>query len=121
MDKIILKNLGFYGYHGVLAEEKVLGQKFFIDMELFLDTREAGISDDMSKSVSYAEVYYLIKDIVENQKFNLIEALGENLASSVLNKFSRVKSVMVRVIKPEAPVMGIYDYFAVEIRRDRDV
>lgn len=121
MDKIILKNLGFYGYHGVLDAEKVLGQKFFIDMELFLDTKEAGINDDMNKSVSYADVYYLIKDIVENQRFNLIEALGENLATKVLNRFSLIKSVMVRVKKPEAPVIGIYDYFAVEIRRDRDV
>ena len=34
MDKIILNNLGFYGYHGVLSEEKSLGQKFFIDVEL---------------------------------------------------------------------------------------
>ena len=32
MDKIILSNLGFYGYHGVLEEEKKLGQKFFIDV-----------------------------------------------------------------------------------------
>ena len=49
MDKIILSNLGFYGYHGVLEAEKVLGQKFFIDMELFLDTKEAGKTDDLNK------------------------------------------------------------------------
>ena len=42
MDKIILSNLGFYGYHGVLEAEKILGQKFFIDAELYLNTKEAG-------------------------------------------------------------------------------
>ena len=49
MDKIILSNLGFYAYHGVLEAEKVLGQKFFIDAELFLDTKEAGRTDDLTK------------------------------------------------------------------------
>ena len=120
MDKIILSNLGFYGYHGVLEAEKALGQKFFIDMELFLDTKEAGKTDDMNKSVSYADVYEVVKNIVENKRFDLIEAVAENIADEVLNKFSLLNSVMVRVIKPEAPVNGIYDYFAVEIRRNRN-
>ena len=119
MDKILLSNLGFYGYHGVLKEESILGQKFFIDMELFVDTKEAGINDDMNKSVSYAEVYDVVKEITENRRFNLIEALAENIAKEVLDKFVLIKEVMVRVKKPEAPVNGIYDYFGVEIRRGR--
>lgn len=120
MDKIILSNLGFYGYHGVLNEEKVLGQKFFIDVELFLNTKKAGKDDDMNQSVSYADVYTIIKEITENKKFDLIEALAENIASEVLEKFRLVNSIMVRVKKPEAPVNGIFDYFAVEIRRDKN-
>ena len=117
MDKILLSNLGFYGYHGVLKEESVLGQKFFIDIEIFVDTKEAGITDDMNKSVSYAEVYDVVKNIVETKRFNLLEALAQNISSEVLNKFELVKEIMVRVKKPEAPVNGIYDYFGVEIRR----
>lgn len=119
MDKILLSNLGFYGYHGVLKEESVLGQKFFIDMELLVDTKEAGITDDMNKSVSYADVYDLVKEITEKRRFNLIEALAENIAKEVLDKFELINEVMVRVKKPEAPVNGIYDYFGVEIRRGR--
>lgn len=120
MDKIILSNLGFYAYHGVLDAEKILGQKFFIDAELFLDTKEAGKSDDLTKSVSYADVYEIIKYITEKKRFDLIEALAETIAKEVLDSYSMIKSIMVRVKKPEAPVKGIFDYFAVEIRRDRD-
>ena len=120
MDKILMNNLGFYGYLGVLKEEATLGQKFFIDMELYLDTREAGQTDDMNKSVSYADVYELVKEIVENKRFNLLEALAENIAEEVLNKFDLLKGIMVRVKKPEAPVPGIYDYFGVEIKRAKD-
>ena len=62
----------------------------------------------------------VIKDITENKKFNLIEALAENIASEVLEKFTLINQIMVRVKKPEAPVRGMFDYFAVEIRRDRN-
>lgn len=120
MDKILLHNLGFYGYHGVLKEESILGQKFFIDIELYLDTKEAGLTDDMNKSVSYADVYEVVKDITENRRFNLIETLAENISKEILEKFELIKEVMVRIKKPEAPVKGIYDYFGVEIRRAKD-
>ncbi|MFR3566497.1 MAG: dihydroneopterin aldolase [Paraclostridium sordellii] len=119
MDKILLNNMGFYGYHGVFKEESVLGQKFFVDMELYLDTKEAGITDDMEKSVSYGDVYEVVKDTVEKQRFNLLEALAENIAKQVFEKFELIEEIMVRVKKPEAPVPGIYDYFGVEIRRRR--
>ena len=120
MDKILMQNLGFYGYHGLLKEESILGQKFFLDIELDVNTKEAGITDDMTKSVSYADVYEVVKDIVENKRFNLLEALSEHIAKEVLEKFDLVKGIMVRVKKPEAPVNGIYDYFGVEIRRVKD-
>lgn len=120
MDKILLNNLGFYGYHGVLKEESVLGQKFFIDIELYIDTKKAGLSDNMYDSVSYAEVYEIVKNITQNKRFNLIEALAENIALSVFDKFELIKEIMVRIKKPEAPVNGIYDYFGVEIRRNRN-
>ncbi len=119
MDKILLNNMCFYGYHGVLPEETKLGQKFYIDMELFLNTKPAGTTDDLYKSVSYAEVFITVKAIVEGTPFKLIEALAENIASGIIDKYPLVQGLMVRVKKPEAPVPGSYDYFGVEINRSR--
>ena len=107
MDKIILKDMAFYGYHGLLKEESVLGQKFFIDIEIETDTKEAGINDDFTKTIKFTE----------DKRFNLIEALAENIASEILNRFDIAYSVMVRIRKKEAPVKGIFDYMGVEIRR----
>jgi len=120
MDKIIMKSLTFYGYHGVLSAEKVLGQKFILDIELYLNLKKAGITDNVEDTVSYAEVYELIQKIVENKSFNLIEALAENIAETILHQFPRILEIKVIVYKPQAPVKGNYDYFAVEIRRKRD-
>lgn len=118
-DKILMKNMGFYGYHGVFEEESRLGQKFYIDVVLELDTKKAGQSDDMHDSVSYGDVYHVIKNIVEDQRFNLLEALAEHIAEKVLYKFIMVEGLTVTVKKPEAPVPGIFDYFGVEIYRGR--
>ncbi len=120
MDKITMKNLGFYGYHGVLAEEKSLGQKFFIDIELYTDLKEAGMTDCLEKTVNYGEVYELVKNIVENRQYDLIEALGENIAKDILKDFILVEEVLVVVRKPEAPIAGIFDYFGIELRRRRN-
>ena len=111
--------MAFYGYHGVLQEEASLGQKFFVDVSLLLDTQIAGIKDDLTASVSYAEVYEVIKNVVENKRFKLIEALAEHITIVVFEEFERVQGMTVQVKKPEAPVPGYYDYFAVEIKRQR--
>lgn len=119
MDKIIMQHMGFYGFHGVLDEERSIGQKFFIDVALSLDLSGAGGSDDVAKTVSYAEVYDDVKYFAESARYNLIEALAENIAQRILAKYDLVSEVMVRVKKPEAPVRGIFDFFGVEIRRAR--
>lgn len=119
MDKIIMNHMGFYGFHGVLEEEKAIGQKFFVDVELSLDLRSAGETDLVENTISYADVYDDVKYFVESARYNLIEALGENICNMILAKYPEVQEAMVRIKKPEAPVRGIFDYFGVEIRRNR--
>ncbi len=116
-----MSEMKFFGFHGVLDEEKSIGQKFIIDVEIQTELRTAGLSDNVKSTVSYADVYDDIKYFVEVERFNLIEALAENIANRILQKYEKISSVMVRVKKPEAPVRGIFDYFGVEIRRDRNV
>ena len=61
MDIITLKGLAFYAFHGVLVEENKLGQKFIVDLQMFLDLSSAGDNDDLNQTVNYAEVYDKIK------------------------------------------------------------
>ena len=119
-DKIIMKDMAFFGYHGVLKEERALGQKFIVSIELSLSLKEAGKTDDISKTVSYAEVYDMVKKIVENVKFMLLEALAENISTMILKNFQMISEVSVEIKKPEAPIPGIFNYMAVKIDRSRD-
>ena len=116
MDRIILEGMEFYGYHGVRSEEQSLGQRFIIDLELFLDLRLAGRSDDRANTVNYVEVFELVESIVGGRPCRLIESVAESIAGSVLERFP-VTEALVRVKKPQAPVPGRFAWMAVEIRR----
>ncbi|OFG30645.1 dihydroneopterin aldolase [Listeria monocytogenes] len=119
MDKIYLNELVFYGYHGVLAEETKLGQTFRVSLILGLSTKKAGTSDSVDDTVSYAEVYETVKEIVEGTPFKLIEALAEKIATEVLTGYPLLEEVTVKLIKPNPPIPGHYDSVAVEIERKR--
>jgi dihydroneopterin aldolase len=120
MDKISLKKLRFYGYHGVLEEENKLGQKFTVNLELFADLKQACVTDAVKDTINYALVYALVKEIVEREQFNLIERLADEIITRIFQTFQKVNEIIVEIEKPEAPVNGIYDYFSVQLRRKRD-
>ena len=79
-DLIRLCNMQFYGRHGVNPEEQVLGQRFEVDVDLRVDTRPAGLQDDLRLTINYAQVYKAVKQIVEEERFDLIETLAETIA-----------------------------------------
>ncbi|QGQ93714.1 dihydroneopterin aldolase [Paenibacillus psychroresistens] len=120
MDKIILTRMAFYGYHGVFAEENKLGQQFYIDAELSLPLDEAGRSDELEHTVNYAEVYHTIQGIVEGKTFRLLEALAENIASTLLQTYTSINEIKVRVIKPHPPFKIFFEGVTVEITRKRE-
>ncbi|MDK2887314.1 dihydroneopterin aldolase [Desulfofundulus australicus DSM 11792] len=118
VDRLILKGMEFYAFHGVLPQEQHLGQRFIIDVELSLDLAPAGRTDDPEQTVNYARVFRLVEEVVTGAPCRLIEAVAEKVAGAILEQFP-VSEVLVRVKKPGAPVPGHFAYMGVEIRRRR--
>lgn len=119
MDKIILKGLAFYGYHGLFQEERVLGQRFIVDLDLYVPLERAGRSDRMEDSVHYGEVFNVVKQVVEGEPHNLLESVSETIASELLEAFPEIEKCRVRFEKPNPPINGHYDSVSVEIVRGR--
>ncbi|MFS0577322.1 dihydroneopterin aldolase [Sporosarcina sp. 179-K 3D1 HS] len=120
MDYIHLNEMQFFGYHGVLPEETRLGQRFRATVTLALDLSEAGKTDDLEKTVNYAEVYSICKSVVEGKPFKLIESVAEQIADEILYNFGdQVLGVRVMLVKPDPPIHGHYASVAVEITRGR--
>ena len=119
MDKMVLRGMEYYGYHGVFAEERKLGQRFIIGLELELDLSAAGQSDDLSRTVNYAELHELVQGIVQQKSFKLIEALAEHIASEVLDNYTMVDALTVQVTKPHPPFDIHFEGVTVELYRSR--
>lgn len=115
-DRIVIRDMVFYGYHGVFEAEREIGQRFEVDVELCLDLRSVAHSDDLDGTINYVDVYTAVKDLVEEQEFRLIESLAEAIAQQILTAYD-LKEVVVRVRKPHAPIGGIVGTVEVEIRR----
>ena len=110
----------FYGYHGVLPEERTLGQRFIVDIEMIVDLLLAGQTDDLAHTVNYAEVYAATRDIVTGEACQLIETVAQRIADQVLGHHEAVAHVGVRIRKPEVPIAGsILGSSEVWIERDR--
>lgn len=119
MDKIELKQMEFYGYHGVFPEETALGQRFIVDLIVSCDLRQAGKTDNLDDSINYAELFSICKEVVEGTPFKLIEAVAETISTNILTAYSAIKECTVKVIKPDPPIPGHYQHVAVEIKRSR--
>ena len=119
MDKIIIKDLKLYAYHGVNSEEKIEGQNFVLDIECKVDLSKPCMSDDVNDTVSYAHIIKLVKKVFTAEKYDLLEKVSQVVADAIFDNFDMIKKVKVRLMKPEAPIKADFGYVAVEIKRER--
>jgi 7,8-dihydroneopterin aldolase/epimerase/oxygenase len=120
-DRILLADMVFHGYHGTLPAEHELGQPFVVSVELHLDLRPAGTSDDLTKTVDYGEVHRMAREIVEGQPVQLVETVAERIAAATLDNHPPVEAVKVRVAKPHVRLGDtVLAGSAVEILRRRE-
>ncbi len=117
-DRITIEGLEFYGYHGDLPEERRLGQRYCVDVELILDCRAVGASDRIEDTIDYGAVARRIDEIGRGEPFHLIEALAERLAAVLLKEFSPER-VRIRLSKPAPPIPLAVHRVSVEIERSR--
>ncbi|MDC9824682.1 dihydroneopterin aldolase [Devosia sp. ZB163] len=119
-DRITLSDLGFYAYHGVMPEEAVLGQRFHVDLVCGIDLLAAGRTDELSASVSYAEIYEVAKAAFEGRRFKLIEAVAQHVVDRLFEAFGPIQWIQIRVRKPSAPIPMASGEAAIELHRHRD-
>jgi len=117
---IRIKNAVFYAYHGALSEEQSIGGKYEADVELFFDFTEAAVTDDLTKTINYQEVYKYIERKINERKYYLIETIAAKIANGLLRDYSRLNKVTVRLRKSNVPIGGVIEYVEAEVSKARD-
>lgn len=119
MDKIIVKNLKIFAYHGVNSDEKKNGQNFVFDITAYLDLSQPCKSDDVNDTVSYAKIIKSVTRIAASEKNDLLERVAQRVADGLFEDFPKIHKIKITLKKPEAPINADFDYVAVEIERER--
>lgn len=119
MNRIFIKGLEVFAYHGVNPEEKRDGQRFVLDVTLWADLAAAECSDRLEDTVNYAAVRKTISHTMTEKSCDLIEHAAARVADAVLASYPKVRRVEVILKKPDAPMSAKFDYVAVEVVRER--
>ena len=119
MDKILIRDLKIFAYHGVNPEEKRDGQNFVFDIDLSVNMTKACHSDDVNDTVSYAKVVKTVIRTVTEKKYDLLEKVAQVTADAVLAEYPEVFCVDITLKKPEAPVKADFGWVGVKISRER--
>lgn len=119
MDKIIVKDLELFCYHGVNPEEKVDGQNFVFSIEASVDLSKPCFTDNVDDTVSYAKIIKTVRRVALSEKNDLIERVAQRVSDALFDEFLMIKALKISVKKPQAPIKAEFQYVAVEIERIR--
>lgn len=119
MDKILIRDLSIFAYHGVNPEEKRDGQHFVFDIDLSVNITKACHSDNVDDTVSYAKVIKTVKRACTAEKYDLLEKVAQVVCDAVLDEYPQVFDIALTLKKPEAPVKAEFGWVGVSVYRKR--
>lgn len=117
MDEIRIDNLEIYAYHGVYPEEKEKGQPFFLNVVLYLDTRAAGLMDELEATVDYGSVCRKLDQWMKEENCDLLERVAEKLAEKLMQEFPLIQKLDFEIRKPKAKIGLPFESVSVKIHR----
>lgn len=120
MDKIIIKDLEVYSFHGVHQEEKELGQMFIVSVEILTELEIAAKTDNIINTIHYGYVCKDIENVMSKKKYNLIESIAYKIIQTLFEKYPTIISIKVTIKKPWASIGKHLKYVAVELERTRE-
>ena len=117
---ITLKNMIFYGYHGLHEAERTLGQRFALDIDVKTDKSFDQKVKHLEDTVDYTAIYEEVKNEVENYKYHLLENLANRVLDRIMQKFPLVINCKIRIRKIAVPINGTLDHVELQMERCRE-
>ncbi|CAM3130043.1 dihydroneopterin aldolase [Lactococcus laudensis] len=117
MGQIQITNMRFYTHNGVFAEEKTLGQQISVDVTVDYDIEHQVKDDDLTTTISYADVYDIIRDYVTQHDFNLMESVANGALNALLSAFPMAEKIRLSVKKYSVPIVGVFDDIIITVER----
>ncbi|MGX8712968.1 MAG: dihydroneopterin aldolase [bacterium] len=114
MTCISINRMYFYASHGCFEQERTIGTHFCVDLSFKMDTSKAEVSDNIDDTVSYLDVYQVVKEQMMVPS-HLLEHVAKRIGESVKHRFPSIESVNVKVSKMNPPLGGQMESVSVEM------
>ena len=118
MNKISLENMEFHAFHGCLKHEQTLGNTFLVSVTMELDTKHSGKTDELDHTLNYQLVYDVIAGQMEMPS-KLIEHVGQRILDSLIDGFTQIHSLEVKLSKMNPPLGGKVERVTIELYKIR--
>ena len=119
MNKIVISGMEFFAFHGHYPEEKLVGNKFLVDLTMYVDTSKAEKSDDLDDALNYQIAYAIVQDVLRNTESNLLENIANNVLNQLFSEFLELQKTTIFIKKVNPPMGGQIEYVGVEISREK--
>ena len=103
---ILLKNVLFFAHHGVAPQEMVTGNEFYIDLRLKTDFKHAAVTDELDDTISYADIYAILKQEMEIPS-KLLEHVCGRIATRLFQEFPGIEEIEIKLSKRNPPMAGV--------------
>lgn len=118
MGRIRIEQMEFYSYHGCFEEERIVGNRFVVDLEMYTDMTRPCASDRIQDALNYQTAYDLVKQEMKTNSY-LLEHIASRILDALFARFPQLESASIKVSKMNPPMGGKIGAVSVEIRRER--
>lgn len=119
MGTIRIEQMEFYSFHGCFEEERIVGNRFIVDLEMETDCTRACETDDIADALNYQTAYDLVKEEMKTKSY-LLEHIACRILDSLFATFPQLEVARVKVSKMNPPMGGKIKDVSVEVERRRD-
>ena len=116
MGKIDLENMEFYAYHGCFKEERIVGNKFLVNLSIETDLSTAASTDNIKDALNYQTAYKIVKEQMQI-KSHLLENIAKRILDALYVEFDTIDSAKVKISKMNPPMGGKMKCVSVTLSR----
>lgn len=110
-----IEKLRLRAFHGVMPQERRVGNLFEVSVALEYDMEEAAMTDDVASALDYSKVAAAIADEMSRPSA-LLENVVWRLKCRICADFPMVRAGRICLAKVTPPIPGRMDYVSVTTR-----
>jgi len=105
MGQIQIENMEFYAFHGHFKEERIVGNKFIVNLTIETEMSKPAESDNLKDAVNYQRVYEIVKSQMEEKSY-LLEHIAGRIIDAIYAEMKGIENITVKVSKMNPPMGG---------------